>query len=271
MAAKYSQLGSAIFETKRVMTRSQKQPQGEKPVVQVITLDGPLPPLDREFKPNELSAVFSDVGLSFGRCFGSKSGYCRMNPGHTFVPNANVFCQRHGKVWWGDLDLQCDKPALEKAARRLGCRLYVLMEMDGRFENAEQPHSEVVGRALWHTGGTAYVPGVRRIQENSGLSLVQLAYVTRIKPARLTSRQRPEIALEIHRRLRQWDETFGEVAIELGLKKWGTWWTTAHDKLGGKSPLAVLRNGGTIRFAEVLDPVLAFRCGIGLPWIQKRI
>ena len=134
--------------------------------------------------------------------------------------------------------------------------------MDGRFENAEQPHSEIVGRALWHTGGTAYVPGVARIQ---------LAGLTRIKPARLTSRQRPEIALEIHRRLRQWDETFGEVAIELGLKKWGTWWTTAHDKLGGQSPLAVLRKGGTIRFAEVLDPVLAFRCGIGLPWIQKLI
>ena len=253
------------------MTRSQKQPQGEKPVVQVITLGGPPPPLDREFKPNELSAVFSDVGLSFGRCFGSKSGYRTANPKSIFIPNANVFCQRHGKVWWGDLDLQSDKPALEKAARRLRCRLYVLMEMDGRFENAEQPHSEIVGRALWHTGGAACVPGVTRIQKHSGLSLVQLACLTRIKPARLTSRQRPEIALEIHRRLRQWDETFGEVAIELGLKKWGTWWTTAHDKLGGKSPLSVFQGGGTIRLNEVLDPVLAVRCALGLPWVQKPI
>ncbi len=249
----------------------QKQPAEETAAIHVITLEGPPPPLDKEFKPNELSAVFSDAGLSLGRCFGSKSGYCRMNPGHIFVPNANVFCRRYGKVWWGDLDLKCDKPALEKVARRLRCRLYVLKEMDGRYEAAEKPDTQVIACALWHTGGAAYVPNVARILKRSGLSLGQLASLTRIKPVRLTSRQRPEIALEIHQRLRQWDETFGEVATELGLKKWGTWWTTAHDKLSGKSPLAVLRNGGTIRFAEVLDPVLAFRCAIGLPWIQKPI
>ena len=239
------------------MTRSQKQPQVKKHAVQLITLGGPPPPLDREFKPNELSAVFSDVGLSFGRCFGSKSGYHTANPKSIFIPNANVFCILHGKVWWGDLDLQCDKPALEKTAHRLRCRLYVLRERAGRFKNADQPHSEVVRRALWHTGGAVYIPGLRRILRNSGLSIKQLAFLTKIAPARLSGRQPPEIALEIYQRLMQWDETFSEVAIELGLKKWGSWWTAAHDKLGGRSPLAVLQGGGTIHFEEVFAHGLA--------------
>jgi hypothetical protein len=37
------------------------------------------------------------------------------------------------------------------------CRLYVLYEMAGRFENAKLRHAEVVRKAIWHTGrpGTA--------------------------------------------------------------------------------------------------------------------
>jgi hypothetical protein len=172
-------------------------------------------------------------------------------------------------VWWGDLDLRLDKPALEKVARRLRCRLYVLRELDGRFKNADQVHSKVVRSAVWHTGGAVRIPELRRILRNSGLSVEQLASLTRIAPRRLTGRQPPELALEIHQRLMQWDETFNEVAGKLGFKKWGDWWTTAHAKLDGKSPLAVLRSGGTLRFSELVEHDLVVLCALGLPWIQR--
>jgi hypothetical protein len=43
------------------------------------------------------------------------------------------------KVWHGDLDLTLDYDKLLKASEKLGTALYVLYEMDGRFENDEKP------------------------------------------------------------------------------------------------------------------------------------
>ena len=246
-----------------------KQPTTKKPAVHALTLEGPPPPLDMEFKEKDVSVAFSDAGLALGRCFGSKSGYRRANPKSIFIPNANVFCQRYGKVWWGDLDLRCDKPVLERVARRLRCRLYVLREKAGRFEDAEQAHAKVVRNAMWHTGGAVRIPGLRRVLRNSGLSIEQLARLTRIAPSRLSGRQPPEIALEIYQRVMQWDETFSGVAGQLGFKKWGGWWTSAHRKLGDKCPLAVLESGGTLQLAELLGIELAGQCALGLPWFQR--
>jgi hypothetical protein len=124
-----------------------------KPSWSVIELTEPLYPRDFEFKPDKFARVFSANGLPIGLCVGSKSGYRLAHPVNKFIPNANVFCRRHGKIWWGDLDLARDKPKLEAIARRLRMRLYVLYEYDGRFENAAQEHSAVVARAIWKTGG----------------------------------------------------------------------------------------------------------------------
>jgi hypothetical protein len=109
-------------------------------------------PVDREFKANRrIEQAFSACGLEFGRCFGSKSGYRAAHPQNLFVPNANVFAGRRGKVWWGDLDLARDGPKLQEVSRLLKVRLYVLREFDGRFENAERPNSQVVRLAIWAT------------------------------------------------------------------------------------------------------------------------
>jgi hypothetical protein len=52
-----------------------------------------------------------------------------------------------GKVWWGDLDLTLDWERLEKIATALNKSLFVLREMDGRFENEKRNNEEIVAYA----------------------------------------------------------------------------------------------------------------------------
>jgi len=101
-----------------------------------LSLSGPQLPVDLEFNPHHLPDIFRKHHLPLGRCFGSKSAYREANTKCEFVPNANVISKRDGKVWWGDLDLVRDSAVLEKIARLLRCRLYVLGEHDGRFDKA---------------------------------------------------------------------------------------------------------------------------------------
>jgi hypothetical protein len=124
-----------------------------KPTWSIIHLKEAIYPRDFEFKPYALADAFSAQGLPVGLCLGSKSGYRLTHPGNQFVPNANVFCRKEGKIWWGDLDLARDRPKLEAIARKLRTRLYVLSESDGRFANADLQHSKVVSLAIWRTGG----------------------------------------------------------------------------------------------------------------------
>ena len=235
------------------MITPDEPPAQPEPAFTVVELTGPPPPLDLEFKPNELSEIFGKAGLSLGRCFGSKSGYMRFNPRAEFIPNANIFCRLHGKIWWGDLDLHSDQPALEKVAHRLRCRLYVLREYDGRFDNAEIPHETVISRAQWHTSGWIPIAGLARIHRRSGLTLAQLAKLANIRRTRLTGRQPPKIALAAQRRLVEFDELFGEIATELGYKKWGQWWTTPKDSLGGQTPLAAISTGRSVSVGTLMD------------------
>ncbi len=68
----------------------------------------------------------------------SKSGYAKKNPDNLVVFNSNV-CTDEGKVWYGDLDVTLSYDALSDLARETGKTVYVLTEMDGRFENEENP------------------------------------------------------------------------------------------------------------------------------------
>jgi hypothetical protein len=69
---------------------------------------------------------------------GSKSGYSDSNPNHLTIFNANI-CIEHGKVWHGDLDLTLSKDILTDLANEVGQDLYILYEMDARFENENAP------------------------------------------------------------------------------------------------------------------------------------
>ena len=71
----------------------------------------------------------------------SKSGYKDANPNNLVVFNSNV-CTDEGKIWWGDIDLTLSKEDLIAVAMESGKTVYVLYEMDGRFENEDSPKIE---------------------------------------------------------------------------------------------------------------------------------
>ena len=69
---------------------------------------------------------------------GSKSGYRKQFPKNVAVFNANL-CTTEGKFWYGDIDLTADKSKLVFLAKELDKDIYVLYEMDARFENEKNP------------------------------------------------------------------------------------------------------------------------------------
>lgn len=69
----------------------------------------------------------------------SKSGYVERNPKNLVIFNSNLCTKEDGKVWFGDLDVTKKKEELIKISQTLGKELYVLFEMDGRFENENKP------------------------------------------------------------------------------------------------------------------------------------
>ena len=85
------------------------------------------------YKIAEEHLGFSGKMISF-----SKSGYVRKNPDNLVVFNSNV-CTEKGKIWWGDLDVTKSKDALSELAKGTGETIYVLFEMDGRFEHEQAP------------------------------------------------------------------------------------------------------------------------------------
>jgi hypothetical protein len=83
------------------------------------------------------------VELIFGRfgrlLSGSKSAYLNKYPDHIVAFNGNLCTKKHGKIWFGDIDVTLDMDKLEKLADELKVPVYVLREMDARFENAGNP------------------------------------------------------------------------------------------------------------------------------------
>jgi len=67
----------------------------------------------------------------------SKSEYLFNNPGNKIIFNANVCTKDHGKLWYGDLDLTKDTPALKKFAEHIEHDLYVFRELDFCFDKQD--------------------------------------------------------------------------------------------------------------------------------------
>jgi len=78
------------------------------------------------------------LGIRGRMISGSKSGYRKIYPEHVVVFNANL-CTGAGKFWYGDIDITLDSPRLQEICDRVGESIYVLREMDGRFENEDNP------------------------------------------------------------------------------------------------------------------------------------
>ena|SRR3990167_996672 len=71
----------------------------------------------------------------------SKGGYSGMYPDRQPIFNANVYTTGPRKLWYGDLDLAVpeDRESLTRLARAIGQPIYVLREMDGRFDKELAP------------------------------------------------------------------------------------------------------------------------------------
>lgn len=85
------------------------------------------------------------IGMPGRMISGSKSGYTSVYTDHVPVFNANLVIETAGqfqKIWHGDLDLTLDSTNLVKLSEKLGARLYVLREMDARFESESTPRME---------------------------------------------------------------------------------------------------------------------------------
>jgi hypothetical protein len=78
----------------------------------------------------------------------SKSTYRQRNPDNEVYFNANIFVLGEGKVWLGDLDVTKDRETLQKIATEIGKDLYIVRELDGRFENENLKDSEILKVAV---------------------------------------------------------------------------------------------------------------------------
>lgn len=85
--------------------------------------------------------AYAELGMRGAMLSGSKIGYERSHPDGKPIFNANVVSEAHGKIWFGDLDLarERDKTALQHIADCLRAKVYVLREMDARFEYEDKP------------------------------------------------------------------------------------------------------------------------------------
>jgi len=70
---------------------------------------------------------------------GSKSAYRERFPGHKVAFNGNLCTKEYGKIWYGDIDVTLESKALDELAQKAGVDVYVLYEMDGRFEYESDP------------------------------------------------------------------------------------------------------------------------------------
>ena len=81
-----------------------------------------------------LEAINTKVGYA-GRLLSMDK---RAPEGHVCVWNANIVVDGF-KVWHGDLDLTADEASLQAVADEIKMPLYILYEMDGRFDNEGAP------------------------------------------------------------------------------------------------------------------------------------
>lgn len=72
----------------------------------------------------------------------SKSSYSDRHPDHVVVFNCNVVSKNNGKIWYGDLDLTLDERKLTDLSKMINDKVYVLREMDARFEYEDKPRFE---------------------------------------------------------------------------------------------------------------------------------
>jgi len=95
---------------------------------------------------------FKAKGFVIGRMLSfSKTQYRNANPNSVVYFNANIVTVNDGKIWYGDIDLTIDGNKLKELASELNQTIFVLKEMDCRFETANESINETIKKAVWDT------------------------------------------------------------------------------------------------------------------------
>ena len=79
------------------------------------------------------------LGIPGKMISGSKSLYRKHYPDNMVVFNSNLCTREYGKIWYGDIDITRSKDDLIRVSEILGRDIYILYEMDARFENEDSP------------------------------------------------------------------------------------------------------------------------------------
>jgi hypothetical protein len=92
--------------------------------------------VNKELAPRAVAAskavkFFGNSGRMVG---GSKTIYRDEHPDDLVIFNANLATKEDGKIWYGDINLSEDLEKLVALAKKLGRRIYVIREIDARFE-----------------------------------------------------------------------------------------------------------------------------------------
>lgn len=96
-----------------------------------------------------MRSIFKKNDLINGKILSiHKSDYKREYPNNEIYFNANIFVLGEGKVWYGDIDVTREKEKLETIAKEINQDLFILREMDGRFENEKLNDSEIISKAV---------------------------------------------------------------------------------------------------------------------------
>ena len=96
----------------------------------------------------------------------SKSGYRERHPENLSIFNANI-CTKDEKIWWGDLDVTLKQTFIADLAFILSEDLYVLYEMDGRFENEDKPKVDRYAVKFFYDGGIELSKSLTEYYDNN--------------------------------------------------------------------------------------------------------
>lgn len=86
-----------------------------------------------------LKVAQSKMGYNGRMMSGSKSGYQNAHKANVAVFNGNLCTKEFGKIWYGDLDLTLDLDKIKELSTELKVEIFVLREMDARFDNENTP------------------------------------------------------------------------------------------------------------------------------------
>jgi hypothetical protein len=101
---------------------------------------------------DKIETTTAVLGMPGRMISNSKSAYKEKNPNNLVIFNANV-CTNDFKIWWGDLDLTESIEELSDLAEALEEDIYVLYELDGRFENENKPLVNKFAVKFFYDGG----------------------------------------------------------------------------------------------------------------------